>query len=177
MDRQKLIGVACAALAILLLTLAAFSHSWITGRSFDIESKVGLRAVDICTEGAPCEQVSLKEWGESSFAPKGLSTYRVLGGISFWLALATAFALLLSAGFALRGSVPDLPMHPASAALLLTIALLIVGVLTLALHPFKQAGWGTGPGFLLLAGGDVLALAAALLLGRSGPFPEDEWFD
>jgi hypothetical protein len=60
---------------------------------------------------------------------------------------------------------------------LLSLALLIVGVLTLAMHPFKSAGWGTGPGFMLLAGGDVAALLAALMLGRSEDRDVDDWFE
>lgn len=177
MDKQTLTGLICAGIAAALLILAAFSSSWIKGRHFDIESRVGLRSVDICVDGSDCNEVSLSEWEKSSTAPAGLGRFVVLGQLSFYLCLACAAFLLILLGYSALGKVPSWPIHPGSLTLLLTVALLVVGVATLAMHPFKDAGWGTGPGFLILAAGDIGALAASLILGRSVPHDEDSWFE
>lgn len=177
MDSRGKMGLAAAAIGAVLLVMAAFSQSWLIGENYGIKSKVGLRSVDICAEEVPCENVALSTWAEGSYAPKGLSTYLTLGSISFYTALITAFFMLVLLVYGALGKVPHWPIHPGSISLLLSIGLLLVGVLTLALHPFKSAGWGTGPGFMMLGGGDVAALVAALFLGRSVPMGEDDWFE
>lgn len=176
MDSRSKIGLAAAAIAAALLVMAAFSNSWLIGQDHETY-RVGLHSVSICVDDSSCESVSLSDWSESAFAPKGLSTYIALGSVSFFAALLTAFFMLVLLGYGAAGKVPRWPVHPGSIALLLSIGLLLVGVLTLALHPFKSAGWGTGPGFMMLGGGDVAALVAALFLGRSVPVSEDEWFE
>ncbi len=177
MEKQRLSGQLCAGIGAILLVLAAFSSSWIKGKHFDIESKVGLQSIDICVAGSDCESVSLRDWQESSFAPPGMGTYITLGTGAFYLCLFTAFLLLVLLAYSVGGKTPHWPVHPGSLTLLLSVALLIVGVLTLALHPFKVAGWGTGPGFLILGAGDVCALFGSLILGRSAPLNEDDWFE
>jgi len=177
MDSTTKLGLGAAVVATVLLVMAAFSSSWLIGENYGIKSEVGLRSVNICADESNCENVDLSTWAESPYAPKGLSTYITLGTISFFAALLTAGFMLVLLGYGVRGKAPRWPVHPGSMALLLSIALLIVGVLTLALHPFKSAGWGTGPGFMMLGGGDVAALVAALFLGRSVPTSEDEWFE
>lgn len=177
MDKRKLIGLVSAALAAALLVFAAFSNSWIIGEDYGTRYDVGLRSVDICVENSSCSNVTLESWSKSAFAPKGLSTFQTLGMISLVLALALALSMLVLIGYGVADRVPYWPVHPGSLALLLSVSVLVVGVLTLALHPFKTTGWGTGPGFLVLAAGDVAALAAALILGRSQPASEEDWFE
>jgi hypothetical protein len=178
MEKRQLTGLISAGLALVLLSLAAFSTSWLIGTNYGVKSKVGLRSVDTCPEPDNCGSTSLSEWADSPYAPDGLSTYKTLATISFVLALATAAAMLALLAFvATRKKAIAWPVHPGSVGLLLSIALLFVGVATLALHPFKSAGWGTGPGFMLLAGGDVAALLAALMLGRSEEPSIDDWFE
>ncbi len=177
MDNRKLLGLVSSGLAAALLAFAAFSNSWIIGNNYEIRSEVGLRSVNICAEHSSCEKVSLDSWSKSAFAPKGLGTFQTLGMISFGLALALSLLMAVLLFYGISKKTPYWPIHPGSLALLLSISLLIVGVLTLALHPFKTAGWGTGPGFMLLAAGDVLALAAALILGRSEAKTEENWFE
>lgn len=176
MDKGKITGFVAAAVAVALLLLAAFSNSWLIGRNYDIESKVGLRSVDTCVDET-CTRVSLSDWSQSAYAPDGLSTFRTLGMISFVLALGSVAAMLMLLAYRARGKPPNWPVHPGSIGLLLSISLLMLGVLTLALHPFKSSGWSTGPGFMLLAGGDVAALLAALILGRSEEPTVDNWFE
>ncbi len=177
MDSTTKLGLGAAALAAVLLVMAAFSSAWLIGENYEITSKVGLRSVDICANESSCERVDLSTWAESPYAPKGLSTYITLGTISFFTALITAGFMLVLLGYGISKKAPRWPVHPGSISLLLSIVLLVVGVLTLALHPFKSAGWGTGPGFMMLGGGDVAALVAALFLGRSLPTDEDDWFE
>ena len=177
MDSGARLGLGAAALAAVLLVMAAFSNSWLIGENFGIKSAVGLRSVDSCEDGSGCVSVTLSDWAESPYAPDGLSTYITLGTISFFTALVTALLMLVLLGYGAAKKAPRWPIHPGSISLLLSLALLIVGVLTLALHPFKTAGWGTGPGFLLLGGGDVAALVAALFLGRSVAISEEEWVE
>ena len=178
MEHRKLIGLVSAALAAGLLVFAAFSNAWIIGEDYDgTRSNVGLRSVDICVEGSSCTNVSLESWSKSAFAPKGLSTFQTLGTISLGLSFALALSMLILIGYGVADKVPYWPVHPGSLALLLSVGVLVVGVLTLALHPFKTSGWGTGPGFLVLAAGDVAALAAALILGKSEPAREEDWFE
>ncbi len=177
MEKQTQIGLLCAAIAAVLLVFAAFSTSWVKGQQGGIESKVGLRSVDICVDGSECTTVSFSEWEKSAFAPPNFQRFITLGFLSFLLCLATAFFLvILVLSTALRKNA-RWPVHPGSITLLLTIGLLIIGVITLALHPFKSAGWGTGPGFMILGAGDIAALAASLILGRSAPLHEDDWFE
>lgn len=177
MDSGTKLGLGAASLAAVLLVMAAFSNSWLIGENFGIKSKVGLRNVDSCEGGSDCVSVDLSTWAESPYAPDGLSTFITLGTSSFYLSLVTAALMVVLLGYGAARKTPRWPIHPGSISLLLSIALLVVGVLTLALHPFKNAGWGTGPGFLLLGGGDVAALIAALFLGRSVAISEDEWFE
>ena len=177
MEKQWLTGLICAGIGALLLVLAAFSSTWIKGKHYDIESRVGLQSIDTCVSGSECDTVSLSDWQASSSAPKGLGTFIALGMVTFYLCLFTAFLLLVLLGYSVSGKTPHWPVHPGSLVLLLSIALLIAGVLTLALHPFKVAGWGTGPGFLILGAGDMCALFGSLILGRSAPLDEDEWFE
>jgi len=180
-DNSVKTGLGAAALAAVLLIMAAFSHSWLIGNDFGIEARVGLRTVDSCeteTDGdTDCESVALSSWADSAYAPKGLGTYITLATLSFFTSLATAFFMLILLGYGALKKAPRWPVHPGSISLILSMALLVVGVLTLALHPFKTTGWGTGPGFLLLGAGDVAALVAALFLGRSVPVTEEEWFE
>tara|TARA_R110002096_G_scaffold434832_1_gene658158 strand:- start:165201 stop:165734 length:534 start_codon:yes stop_codon:yes gene_type:complete len=177
MDSTTKLGLGAAAIAAVLLIMSAFSTSWLIGSNYGIKSKVGLKSVDICVDESSCETVALSTWAKSDYAPDGLSTYITLGTLSFFTSLITAGFMLVLLGYGVSKKVPHWPVHPGSIALLLSIALLIVGVLTLALHPFKTAGWGTGPGFMMLGGGDVAALIAALFLGRSVPESEDDWFE
>ena len=177
MDKRKVTGLVAAVLAVALLLLAAFSSSWLIGNNYGIKSKVGLRTVDTCSGDTSCETVSLSDWAKSPYAPDQLSTYNTLSHISFFLALTTAAVMLVLLAYGVSGKQPSWPVHPGSIGLLLSISLLIFGVLTLSLHPFKSAGWGTGPGFMLLAGGDVAALLAALMLGRSEEPSIDDWFE
>ncbi|MCP4447283.1 MAG: hypothetical protein GY811_18330 [Myxococcales bacterium] len=177
MDSGTKLGLGAAAVATVLLVIAALSNSWLIGINGDITSKVGLRNVEICIDESSCESVALATWAESPYAPKGLSTFIALGTTSLFLAFLTAGFMLVLLAYAAAKKAPRWPVHPGSIALLLSIALLVVGVLTLALHPFKAAGWGTGPGFMMLGGGDVAALIAALFLGRSAPVSEDDWFE
>ena len=177
MDKRKLTGLISASVAIVMLLLAAFSTSWLIGNDYGIVSRVGLLSVETCPESDSCDTVSLSEWAESIYAPEGLSTYNTLAMISFVTALATVASMLALLFFATRTRSPRWAVHPGSVGLLLSIGLLVIGVVTLALHPFKSSGWGTGPGFMLLAGGDVAALLAALMLGRSEEPSVDDWFE
>lgn len=177
MEKQKMIGLASAGIAIVFLVLAAFSNSWVVGHEYNAEIKVGLRSVEVCTQSG-CETESMAQWSKGWTNPGEIGTFVTLGAISFWLALVTALTLVVLVGFTLAKSLPPLPMHPGTLALLLSVALLLVGVLTLSLHPFKHVGWGTGPGFMLMAAGDVGALIGGLFLGRSSSASDDEeWFE
>ncbi len=181
MDSSTKLGLGAAAIAVVLLVMAAFSTSWIIGENYGIQSRVGLRNVESCTSldesETTCVSVSLSEWSQSKYAPQGLSTFVTLGSLSFVVALVTAAFMLILLGYGGLRKTPRWPVHPGSISLLLSIGLLVIGVLTLALHPFKTAGWGTGIGFMMLGGGDVAALIASLFLGRSVPMTEDEWFE
>jgi hypothetical protein len=177
MDKRKLTGLVAASVGLVMLLLAAFSTSWLVGNNYGVKSNVGLRSVDSCQPQGECVRLSLSDWADSPYAPDGLSTYNTLAAVSFVLALVTASAMLALLFYATRKRQPRWPVHPGSVALVLSIALLLLGVLTLALHPFKEAGWGTGPGFMLLAAGDVAALLAALMLGRSEEPSIDDWFE
>ncbi len=177
MEANTKIGMGAAALAAVLLVVAAFSNSWLIGENYGITSNVGLRTVETCPAADTCQSVALSTWSESPFAPDGLSTFITLATVSFVAALLTALFMLILLGYSIRQVAPRWPVHPGSISLLLSIVLLVIGVLTLALHPFKAAGWGTGPGFMILGGGDVAALIAALFLGRTVPLDEDDWFE
>lgn len=177
MNERKAIGLAAGALAVGMLIAAFFSQSWISGLTFGTEHNVGLRSVELCdTEGGVCESIALTTWNESDYAPEGLSRYILLGRLSGGACLLTSAFLLALLAYAGMRKTPRWPVHPGTATILCSIALLFLGVLTLALHPFKATGWGTGPGFLLLAAGDISALVGGLFLGRSEPMSEDDWF-
>jgi hypothetical protein len=181
---SRWVGVAAAVAAIALLVLGVWSRDWLRGVDYGIESRLGLRLVELCqmVEPAPgeavrsCETVSLDAIAESRFAPDGFERYQALATASWWSGLAAAGLVLLCLLLALIDRPLDLPVHPTTLALLTSAAALLIGGLTLALNPYsKLVGWGSGRGFVLFGVGAALGLFAAIVLGRTRRLPPSEF--
>lgn len=175
---------AAAALAVALLLIGAHSRDWLRGANFGIETRLGLRAMELCQWVEPepgageraCETVPLAEMATARFAVDGTARYATLAALSYWggLACALLLALCLALSFATRPL--RAPVHPTTLAILAALVALSAAALTLALNPFTRlSGWGSGGGFVLYGGGAGLALFASILLGRARPRPVDDW--
>ena len=182
---QRWTGIGIAVAAAVVIVIGAFHPTWVTGRDFGIQSDVGLRSIRICQDVQPnadelaersCESVTFAEWGDSAFAPKGFGTFRTLCLIAFFSGLATAVMLLLCAGLSGADKWVHWFIQPSSAVILLSMGTGLAAVLALAMNPFTRAGWGTGPGFLIMGGGATGGLLAGIMLGRLKP-PDEDLFD
>lgn len=182
---QKWIGIGLGVVAAAVMVVGAFHPTWVTGSDYGIESKVGLRSIEICQyvqaelEGPAersCESVDFGVWKDSAFAPDGFDTFRILCLAAFICGLAAAASLLLCAGLTAAGKWVHWFVQPASLAILTSVATVLAAVLALALNPFKGVGWGTGPGFLIMGGGATAGLLAGIVLGRLKPPDEDLFY-
>jgi hypothetical protein len=183
--RTRWTGIASAAVAVALLVLGALSHEWLIGRDLGIETRLGLREVEICQTVDPqasgdgsrsCESVALAAVGESAFAPDGFDRFGSLATASFWAGLGAAAVLVVCLLFSLARWAPDLPIHPTTLGILASAAALALGGVTMLKNPYTAlVGWGSGRGFVLYGLGASLGLFGSILLGRARPIAPSEW--
>jgi VIT1/CCC1 family predicted Fe2+/Mn2+ transporter len=194
-DSRPILHIAVGAVSVALILFASFSNHWIDGANatfldMPIDAKVGLRSLTICDD-LDCETVDhkevlveiekSKEWVPPEEQAQNdiyshYGRFVSVAAATFWIALATSAVALLCLILAFAGKKPYWPISPYSLALLLCAALLVMSTLTLALHPFKAAGWGTGYGFLIAGAGLLGTLFSMLMLGRTRP-DDVEWLE
>ena len=181
---SRIAGLAAGVLGVAALLWGLFSHHWVIGKEFGIESHVGLRAIELCQEVQPdpaqpgervCTAVSHGDILGTPSAIDGFKTFTQLGAATFYAGLACAAVLLLVMVLAALGRHPDLPIAPSTLAIVLAAGTIVLIALTLSLHPWKGVGWGTGSSILLAGAGATACLLAGILLGKLRPAVEDDW--
>ncbi len=181
---KLVLGLVAGAAGIALLLVGLFSHDWVVGRDFGIETHVGLRAEELCQIVQPdpaeagtgsCITVSFDEIADSPSAIDGFDTFSLLAAATFYAGLACCAVLLLVMALAVARKFPPLPIAPSTLGIVLSFGSVIMIALVLALHPWKKVGWGTGWSIMVAGGGAAGCLLAAILLGRLRPPVDDGW--
>jgi hypothetical protein len=177
-------GVGAGVLGIAALLLGLQSKQWVVGTDFGIETHVGLRVMELCQVVRPepegpgeevCSTISHGDIAQSASKRDGFDTFSLVSRITFYAGLATVGVLLIVILLALIGRFPNFGMAPSTLAILLSFATTLLVVATLAIHPWKEIGWGTGYSIFLAGGGAAGCLLSSILLGRLRPPVEDAW--
>jgi hypothetical protein len=184
MDKKKVAGLTAAAVGVAALLFGLLSHEWVIWRAGGTEIHVGLRSIESCQEVSPgtpgaekrsCTTTSHREVAGFAQAVDGYDSFRLVARITFFTGLVTAGLMVLVLALALANRFPDLPIAPSSLAIVASAAGVIGIATTLAVHPWKSLGWGTGSAVLLSGGGAAACLLGAILLGRLRPAVDDMW--
>lgn len=181
---RLIIGLIAGAAGIAALLVGLFSHDWVVGRDFGIDTHVGLRAEKLCQVVQPdpgqagtgsCITVGFDEIANSPSAIDGFDTFTLLASATFYVGLVCCGLILLVMALALAKKFPDLPIAPSTLGIVLSFGSVIMIALVLALHPWKKVGWGTGWSIMVAGGGAAGCLLAAILLGRLRPPVDENW--
>jgi hypothetical protein len=177
-DRKRLaVGIAIAGAVCLIV--AAFSRSWLENprvsnnvRGLSGEVRIGPLGFEACA-GAACQTLSNAELVDAIAASYPLDKAKYTSAAfspAGWITLATclcgALGLLAAAGIALANRRPELPISPASVALLATMLAMIAGCVFVATKPGPPGMVGVAWGFWIFGGGTVLGIAGSQLLAR-----------
>lgn len=175
-------GVGAGVLGIAALLLGLQSKQWVVGTDFGIETHVGLRVMELCQEVRPapdgpdeevCATLSHDDIARSASKQDGFETFSLVSHITFYAGLATVGVLLIVILLALIGRFPNFGIAPSTLAILLSFATTLLVAVTLAIHPWKEIGWGTGYSIFLAGFGAAGCLLSSILLGRLRPPVED----
>jgi hypothetical protein len=177
---KRVVGVIAGLAGIAALVYGLFSKEWVVGTDFGIETHVGLQSSKLCQNVVPepgqgvytCTSVSHSEIARSHSKPDGFDSFSLVALITFYTGLGCAALMLLVTGLALARLYPR---AFATLGIVVTFATLILIAVTLAIHPWKKVGWGTGSGVMIAGGGATACLFAAILLGRLRPPVGDDW--
>jgi hypothetical protein len=181
---KRALGVTAGILGIAALLLGLQSKQWVVGTDYGIETHVGLRVMELCQVVTPdedkpgeevCSTVSHGDIAKSAAKYDGFDTFSLFALLTFYAGLASVAVLLVVMLLALIGRFPSTTIAPSTLAIMLSfLTLLLIGA-TLAIHPWKEIGWGTGYSIFLAGGGATGCLASAILLGRLRPPAQDSW--
>jgi hypothetical protein len=180
----RVLGVGAGILGIAALLLGLQSKQWVVGTDFGIETHVGLRVMELCQVVQPeldkpdeeeCSTISHGDIAQSPSKLDGFDTFSLVSQITFYWGLVTVGVLLLVILMALVGRFPDTAIAPSTVAILLSFGTVLLVAATLAIHPWKEIGWGTGYAIFLAGGGASGCLLSAILLGRLRPRVRDSW--
>lgn len=181
---RRWLGVAAAAAAIALILLGDLSRDWLRGIDHGIESRLGLREIELCQMVEPvpgdavqsCETVPLAAIAGSRFAPEGFDRFRTLATATHWAGVAAIALLAIALALGVANRAVDLFVHPTTLAILASATALVLGGLVLALNPYSGlVGWGSGRGFVFYGVGAGLGVFGAILLGQSRALPPSEF--
>jgi hypothetical protein len=181
---KVLIGLVAGAAGVAALVIGLFSNHWVIGNEYGIDTHVGLRELELCQVVQPdldeagvgvCSTVSHGDIANSPSAIDGFNTFSMVAQITFYTGLVCAGILLLVMALTLARKFPSRGIAPSSLGIVLSFGTLILIAITLAIHPWKQVGWGTGYSIMIAGGGAVACLFAAIMLGRARPRVDDSW--
>src|SRR5688572_23613960 len=122
-----------------------------------------------------CGTTPLGEIANTPSAIEGFDTFSLVARATFYTGLACAAISVLLALLALARHFPSFFIAPSTLGILLSFATLILMAITLAVHPWKKIGWGTGNSYMLTGAGAILCLVAAIALGRLRSPVEDNF--
>lgn len=171
----KRVGVAAALLGVAALVLGLFSKNWVVGTDYGIETHVGLHSMEQCqlVQADPsepgtlaCGSTPLSEIANTPSAIEGFDTFSLVARGTYYTGLACAAIAALLALLALAGRYPSFFIAPSTLGILASFATLVLMAITLAVHPWKRIGWGTGNSYMLTGAGAILCLVASIALGR-----------
>ena len=179
----KYVGLAAAALGVAALVIGLFSKRWVVGTDYGIETHVGLHSMEQCQLVQPdltepgtmaCGTLPLSEIANTPSAIEGFDTFSLVARGTFYVGLACGAIAVLLALLALAGVFPSFFIAPSTLGILLSFATLVLMAITLAVHPWKKDGWGTGNSYMLAGAGAILCLVASIALGRlKSPVADD----
>jgi hypothetical protein len=172
---NRVVAIVLGLVAAAALVFAAVTDKWLTNGNDYEQINFGLRSMSQCGHvlgETPCDARSnsefvqqLRDFGETS-ALNTSSAFAPMGWITLVAALLAAFGLLGAAAIAVSGKKPDLPMTPATLALLGIIVGIITGCVFIATKPGPTGFVGAGLSFWVFGGGCVLGIAAAQMLAK-----------
>ena len=177
-NRMLAVGLAVAAAALLIF--AAFSKTWVS-RPAPFDIGFGPLGCDNCGQLVGAEGSSMsnsafvdklreisKEYsGGGSNAEKMTSgAFAPMGLVTFGLSLLAALGLLGGASLAFTKKRPELPISPASVALLGVMAGLITACVFVATKPGGPGFVGVSMGFWAFAAGAVMGIASAQMIAK-----------
>lgn len=181
---KRALGVIIGLAGIAALLAGLQSVRWVVGTDFGIETHVGLRAMELCQDvqaedGGPgeeaCSRVSHADIAKGPSRLPGFETFSLVSRITFVVGLAAAGLVLLVILLALLARYPSFGVSPSTLAILASVGSLVLVALTLAIHPWKEIGWGTGYAIYLAGGGAAACLFASIVLGQLRPPVQDTW--
>jgi hypothetical protein len=179
---KRVLGVVVGLAGIAALLFGLQSTQWVVGTDYGIQTHVGLRVMELCQEVQPaaespgeeaCSRISHDDIAQSPSNRDGFETFALVSLITFVAGLSAAALLLLVVLLAVLGRFPDLPVSPSTLAILASFATLVLVAITLAIHPWKDIGWGTGYAIYLAGGGAAGCLFASVILGQLRPSVQD----
>lgn len=165
------VAIAIAVVAAACLIYAAFTHKWLANDNPGEQIVFGLRDNSQCTGGDCLHRTNsqliteLRDFSEASKQDASVA-FAPFGWITLVASLLATLGLLGAAGIAASRKKPDLPMTPATLALLGIMVGLISGCVFVALKPGPPGYVGVGLSFWVFGAGCVLGIAAAQLLAK-----------
>jgi hypothetical protein len=180
---RRAAGVSAGIVGIALLLFGLQSRQWVVGTDYGTETHVGLRAMEQCQIVEPkeneterlCSTFSHGDIARSASKYDGFDTFSLVSTLTFYTGLVAVAVVLVVILLALLGRYPGTAIAPSTLGILLSAATLLLVVATVAIHPWRQIGWGTGYSIFLAGGGATACLAASILLGRLRPPVQDSW--
>lgn len=180
---RRVVGVGAGILGIALLLLGLQSRQWVVGTDYGTETHVGLRVMEQCqiverVANEPeklCSTFSHGDIARSASKYDGFDTFSLVSHLTFYTGLVAVAVLLVVMLLALLGRFPTTAIAPSTFAIMASfLTLLLIGA-AVAIHPWREIGWGTGYAIFLAGGGATACLAASILIGRLRPPVQDSW--
>ena len=172
---NRMLAIALAVVAGAALVYAAVTKQWLANGNEYEQISFGLRDMTQCGSSfgeTPCDHYTnsefvqhLRDFGDTA-SLNASGAFAPMGWITLVACLLAAFGLFASAGIALTGKKPDLPMTPTTVALLGIIIGIITGCVFIATKPGPAGFVGAGLSFWVFGGGCVLGIAAAQMLAK-----------
>jgi hypothetical protein len=165
------VAITLAIVAAACLVYGAVTHHWLVNDNPGEQIAFGLRDNSQCT-GTDCLHRSnaelireLRDFSEASKQDASVA-FAPFGWITLVASLLATLGLLGAAGLAASRKKPDLPMTPATLALLGIMVGLITGCVFVATKPGPPGYVGVGLSFWVFGAGCVLGIAGAQLLAK-----------
>lgn len=171
-NRQLAIGLALAAAALLIF--AAFSRSWVARPGLEGGLGFGPMGCHGCgaivgdtgnmSNGAFISAMREQLGSEADRATSG--AFAPMGWVTFGLSLLAGLALVWGAFVTYKNKRPELPISPASIALLALMAGMITACVFVATKPGGPGFVGVSIGFWAFGGGLVCGIISAQMIAK-----------